>query len=296
MNTPQLTTASGFDATRMRFSEPQYGSIPNTNPQISYKRINISTLYSDGSIGDLILPTEKVFSFGVSENKDPATGEVKGYVLPLCLYNKDFPTKQEKEWVETFNNIVEKCKDHLLSVKEEIEQYDLERNDLKKLNPLYYKKDKGKVVDGTGPTLYAKLIVSKKQDKVLTMFYDGNGENLDALSLAGKYCFAQGAIKIESIFIGNRISLQVKLYEAEVTLAGGEMKRLLRRPESIKRVLTSNNSNPLNNFESKNDNDSDSDKSISLSESESEDEVKPAPAPPVKKTVRRVVKKVNKKQ
>ena len=35
--------------------------------------------------------------------------------------------------------------------------YDLESADLKKLNPLYYKKEKGKVIDGSTPTLYPKL-------------------------------------------------------------------------------------------------------------------------------------------
>jgi hypothetical protein len=60
----QLSSASEYDVKRMVFSDPIKGSIPNTT--ISYKRINISTLNKDGSIGDLILPTERLFSFGVS--------------------------------------------------------------------------------------------------------------------------------------------------------------------------------------------------------------------------------------
>ena len=35
----QLTSASGYDVTRMIFSEPQAGTIPNSVPQITYKRI-----------------------------------------------------------------------------------------------------------------------------------------------------------------------------------------------------------------------------------------------------------------
>ena len=241
----QLTSASGYDTSRMVFSEPQSGTIPNSVPQITYKRINISTTNDDGSVGDLILPTDELFSFGPQENLNPETQKVNGYVMPLCLYNRDGPTKSQKDWVETFNAIVEKAKDHLVENKESIEVYDLTKHDLKKFNPLYFKKEKGKVVEGAGPTLYAKLIVSKKQNKVVTLFFDYNGESLDALSLLGKYCFAKSAIKIESIFIGTRLSLQVKLYECEVKLMETGMKRLLRRPTTVDRVLTSANLNRL---------------------------------------------------
>jgi len=81
----QLTSASGYDTKRMLFSEVQNGSIPNSTPQINYKRINIQTRNEDGTTGDLILSTSKLFSFGVSENTDPNTGKVNGYVMPLCL-------------------------------------------------------------------------------------------------------------------------------------------------------------------------------------------------------------------
>ena len=159
--------------------------------------------------------------------------------MPLCLWTKDGATQEEKDWSTTFDAIVEKCKEHLLSVREEIEQYDLVMSDLKKFNPLYLKKEKGKVVEGTGPTLYAKLLVSKKLEKIVTMFFDFEGNPIDPLTLIGKYCYAKSAIKIESIFIGNKISLQVKLYESEVKLMETGMKRLLKRPEAAPRMLAS---------------------------------------------------------
>ena len=241
----QLTTASGYKTKNMIFSEAQSGTIPGSVPQINYKRINISTRNPDGTVGELILPTTQLFSFGVSENTEPGTGKVNGYVMPLCLWNRDGPSKEEKEWTDTFDSIIETCKDHLVANREEIDQYDLTKSDLKKFNPLYYKKDKGKVIPGSGPTLYSKLIVSKKQEKIVTMFYNYEGDNVEALSLLGKYCYVKGAVKIESIFIGNKISMQVKLYECEVKLMDTGMKRLLTRPNAQKRVLTSNYLNPL---------------------------------------------------
>jgi hypothetical protein len=298
----QLSSASEYDVKRMVFSDPIKGSIPNTT--ISYKRINISTLNKDGSIGDLILPTERLFSFGVSENTNPETKKVNGHVLSLCLYNRDAPTAAEKAWVETFNNVVEQCKKHLIKNKEEIEQYELAMNDLKKFNVLYYKRDKGKIVEGTGPTLYAKLIASKKHNKILSMFFNRDGESIDPLTLLGKYCYVKAAIKIESIFVGNKISFQVKLYEAEIEQVDTGMKSLLSRPKVSTKLLTGGGTtmNEMKSFDE--DDDFVADAGVrdqppvedggSLHNSDTEEVdggVKDVPKPSVKKVVKRVVVK-----
>lgn len=297
----QLTSASGYDTKRMIFSDSQAGSIPNSVPAINYKRITISTRNEDGTTGDLIFPTSKLFSFGVSENTNVETGKVNGYVMPLCLWNRDGATKDEKAWSDTFDNIVDHCKDHLIANREEIEKYDLDLHELKKFNPLYWKKEKGKVVDGTGPTLYAKLIVSKKQNKIVSMFYNEDGEEVDPLTLLGKYCYAKAAIKIESIFIGNKISLQVKLYECEAKVADTGMKRMMKkRPEGQKRVLSTMSMKPLEDAIDDKEDAADSDASVNDSDDD-DDTPAPAPAPatkkkkpPAKKVVRRV-KTVNRK-
>lgn len=253
----QLTPAEGYNPKKcMIFSDPIVGSIPDSKVKIEFKRINISTRNEDGSIGELIIPTERLYSFGVSENTSQETGNVTGFTFPLCLWNRDGVTPAEKTWVDTFNDIVENCMDHLINIKEEIDMFDLTRAELTKskggLNPLYWKKekftdDKGKTVlrnvPGKGPTLYAKLIYSKKQDKFLTQFFDNNDTIIDARQLMGKHCYAKGAVKIESIFVGAKISLQVKLYEAVVEPSKMGMKRLLSRPKARSKVLASQNEN-----------------------------------------------------
>ena len=280
MSNTQLTSASGYNTKNMIFSDPQEGSIPNSIPPINYKRIIIQTKNTDGSIGDLIIPTASgrpLFSFGVSENTNPETGKTNGYVVPICLWNRDSPSQEEKDWSDTFDAIIQRCKQHLLSNKDNIGKYELEASDLKKLNPLYWKKDKGVVVPGTGPTLYAKLIVSKKQDKIVTMFSDFDGNPVDPLSLIGKYCFANAAIKIESIFIGNKISMQIKLYECEVKLADSGMKSLMKKPSTQTKITNSVSNLTLNNFT---ENDSDGEGSI---KDDDED------VPPPKKVIEKVV-------
>jgi hypothetical protein len=290
----QLTSATDYDVKRMVFSDIQAGSVPNT--PIVYKRIPISTLNKDGTTGDLILLTEELFSFGVSENINPETKKVNGHVLPLCLWNRDGPSASEKAWTDTFDRIVEHCKNYLIDNRDEIEQYDLSMNDLKKFNPLYWKREKGKIVEGTGPTLYAKLIASKKHNKILSMFFNQDDESVDPLTLLGKYCYAKCAIKIESIFVGNKISLQVKLYETKVRLMDGGMKPLMSRPKNSGRMLTGGSSTVATEQKSSvvhEDNDDTPEKdSGSLHGSDAEDDDKPKPAA---KVVRKVVKKVVKK-
>jgi hypothetical protein len=299
MNT-QLISAESYDTSRIIFSEPVQGSIPDSKPAITYSRINISTKNDDGTIGDLILSTEECYSFGVSENTNIDTGKVNGFVMPIVLHSRNGATEKEKAFVETFNNIVEKCKDYLIDNKEDLGQYDLERNDLKKLNPLYYKKEKGKVVDGAAPTLYAKLIVSKKQgDKVITVFFNkDNGQSINALDLLGKHCYVKAAIKFESIFIGNKISLQVKLYECQATPIDMGFKRLLPRPESSSVVRNETRNLLPTNFASNRDVDEDEpmdtveDKETIDDGSDYEPPVEETIKVVPKKTIKKVVKKV----
>jgi hypothetical protein len=162
----------------------------------------------------------------------------------------------------------------------------LEPANLKKFNPLYWKRDKGKIVEGSGPTLYAKLIVSKKEGiKITSIFYDEQGNTLDPVSLIGKYAHVKAAIKIESIFVGKDVSLQVKLYEAEVRLIQTGMQSLMRtnRPTPQKLVSSATTeSRPLQNTV---DEDGDED----VVEEEAPKPVQPAT---VKKVIKKVIKKV----
>lgn len=304
-NNTQITTLNGYDTSRIIFSEPVLGSIPDSKPKIEFKRINISTRNQDGTVGELILPTERLFSFGVSENTSQETGNVNGYTFPLCLWSRDGATEEEKLFTDTVENIVSKCIDHVIDNKEELEMYDLTRSDLTKakggFNPFYWKKEKytnakGKtelrVVPGTGPTLYTKLIYSKKNSKFLSLFFDTNGNELNALDLMGKYCYSNAAIKIESIFIGSKISLQIKLYEAVVEPMNQGMKRLLARPKTQSKVLEHKSGESSNTAPLLLNEDEDDDAGSLLGDDVVEEEQKlPPSSPKVVRKVKKVVKK-----
>lgn len=300
MNT-QLSSPETYDVSKMVFSKAIKGAnkVSEGEPQIKFSRIMVNTKNDDGSLGELVFSTTELFSFGVSTNTNQDTGKVNGYSLPICLWNKDAPTSQEKAFSSKLEEVVEKCKDHLLldSTKEETEKYDLERSELKKLNSfIYWKRDKGKVVEGTGPTLYPKLIESKKNNKIITSFFDQNGNDIDPLNLIGKYCWAKVAIKIESIFVGAKIALQVKVYEAEIRLIESGVKRLLRRPTSDTKVqIQTSNSTPQILGGGDEDEDGESENEEQIRDEAPPKEITPPvvqeQTAPVRKVIRKIVTK-----
>ena len=170
----QLTNPADYDTDRMVFTKAVKGSVPkpanDNKPAIKFSRIYIGTTNDDGTVGELVLPTGRLFSYGVSECTSLETGKVNGYSIALCMWDRDGPTESQKQFTDTVNNIAEKVIGHLLKddVQDEIEKYELTRDSLKKINPLFWKKDKGKIVEGRGPALYPKLIESKKTESFIT--------------------------------------------------------------------------------------------------------------------------------
>lgn len=256
MSSTQLSSPAKYDVSNMVFGkaiENSAGNAGGNGPNIKYFRIPISTTNPDGSTGELVFEAPKLFSFGVSKNTDQQTGKVTGLSLPLCMWSKEGATKEETAFSDIIEKVIERCKDHLIldSTKVEIKKFNLKRDALDSIGNFYYRKldDKtGEVLSDRGPVLYPKLIESRKDGvhKIVTNFFDQSGRDIDAMSLEKKYCWVNAAIKIESIYVGAKISLQVKVYEAEVNLVESGARRLLRRPQSDSAVaVASSASAPL---------------------------------------------------
>ena len=294
-----LTNPVDFRVENLDFSKPVAGNIPN-NP-VSFHRISLGIKTKDGGRTDLIIPTSMHNSIRDQENTGDS-GAINGNSAPICMWNRDGATPEEKRFTDVLDEITEACKEHLLENKDEIGKYDLENGDLKKLNPLWYKREKGKIVEGRGPVLYPKLIVSKKDGgmNILTQFVDDNTDNdIDPLELIGKHMHIQAAVKIESIFVGNKISLQIKLQEAVVQVVGQTRRRLLTT--SVQRDTTVSTSNPLSMNDVKqavvdaedndsSDEESENESNSDISESE-EEKVVEKPAAKRKVVRKKVVKK-----
>jgi len=240
----QLTQVYGYNTNNMIFSKPIVSNVANST-QMTYKRILISTKNPDNTHGDLVISTERLFSFGVG-TRNPEGDPKDGYQLTLSMHNRDNPTQKELEWIQVFNNIIDKCKDHLVSIRDNLGLYDLTREDsmLKNCNPLKYKKDKGKIVQGVPPILGVKLM--SKKNEIVSLFHDEHGNKIDPMTLVKKYCNVVAAIKFESIYIGKLIAIQVKLYEAQVKLIDSGLKSLLSvQPVDKVSICNTESSNPF---------------------------------------------------
>lgn len=222
----QLTQAIGINTDNIIFSKPIVSSIANST-NMTYRRVLISTKNADGTHGDLVIPTERLFSFGVG-TRNPEGDPKDGYQISISMHNRDAPTERELQWIESFNAIVDRCKDYLLEIKDDLGLYEMTKDDslLKNCNPLKYKKEKGKIVPGLAPILGVKLIARKGE--IISLFHDEEGNKIDPMDLFKKYCHVKAALKFESIFIGSKlIAIQVKLYEAQVRLIDHGIKSLL---------------------------------------------------------------------
>ena len=207
-----LIPVENFDTNNIVFSKPEINTVPGQ--KLSYKRIKLN--YKQGEdLHDLILESPSdLLSWGLTEQNDLQTNQLTGYQLPICLWSKNGATSSEKKFTETIDKICEYTKNYLIDHRDEIEMYDLDMSDLKKFNPLYWKTEKGKILEDRGPTLYAKCLYSKREEKINTIFINEELNcNVNPLSILNKQCFVKFALRVESIFFGTKISLQVKLHE-----------------------------------------------------------------------------------
>jgi len=202
------------------------------NNNKGFQRIRIMTHHLDGTRGDLILSTPRLLTFGLQEQLDTNTQEVIGYQMPLILWGKNGPSEEEKRFIDTIQAITDITKDFIMDNKDNLDRANMDRAELHRLSPLYYKMDKGEIQKDRAPLLYTKLNIYRQDGgvQVRTLFTDEvTKEPVDPLQLINRRCFIHGAIRLESIIIGNRVRprFQVKLFEARVRFLDNGFKSLL---------------------------------------------------------------------
>jgi hypothetical protein len=249
----QLTSLNDFNANNIIFDEPVEGNIPNT--PITFHRVNIGYRNADKTEGELVIELPDCPTFGVQENYDLSGKSLQGYSIGITLGDyQQSPTEEQQTAVDVFNAIVDKCKKHLLQpeVYENCGKEELVESDLRKISPLNQRKDKQtkKTIPDSHYSMYPKLmwrrereVEDKKGEKKLipssfdTNLYDddeaqmGNEVRLKPLECIGKKGRVRPLVKIEGIFVGEKIKVQVKLYAAYLKLEGessGGYKSLFR--------------------------------------------------------------------
>jgi len=250
MSNNQLTSPANFNIANLIFGEPKENTMeinddPSGRPTtIKFYRIDIKYRNQDKTVGDLILGCDRLKSaFGLS----PKFG-----TFHLNMLDAGNPTDLQVKTVEVINEIVEKCREHLISVRVEIGKPRMSRSNLEgetDITPLKYaKKDidpkTGLPAKNAIPNLSVKLNTVGKKDtsgkKYKDTFYNEEDDSLvDPEDLIDKRCEVIPAIKIESIFVGQVIKVQTKLAEAIVKLTESGPRRLLSGFRQPQQVMTS---------------------------------------------------------
>lgn len=258
----QLINPEDFDASRIIFDDPVAESIPG-QPGTNY-RINLGYKNADNTEGFMILGFDTCYCFGVSENVDLNSKALNGYNAAISLFDINGATSKQQQTVEALQEIIAQCKKNILkdSTQESMGKIDdddkILESDLRKTNLIFWKKENGKPNPELGGTIYPKLIWSKSRtdsktnkqidSKMMTRFYneddideDGSPIEVNPLDYVGKRFQITPAIKIESIFIGAKISIQAKVYEAFVKETEAGPKRLLvYKPQRSEDIIVVN--------------------------------------------------------
>ena len=241
-NLTELTDLSTFDPKNVHFDAVEEKELQQGNKTIKYYNINLGAVHK-GGIGELVINIPFfAHSFGVEEFQNEQ-GKATNHSVSLSIVDMSNPTEEQTAFVQAFTKMIERIKDHLISVKKEIKKPTLDRAELKKFNPMYQSLDD----DGNpknsawyfAPKLLERKIYNKDdpsdvQIKIESKFYldeqfDEEGEpvEISPLEFLGKKHFKfRGAVKIEKIYIGSKISLQCKIYDGVVRKVSSERKRL----------------------------------------------------------------------
>lgn len=224
-----LTPFQEFSTDQIHFSDP-YTIYPHDESYAAYQKIYIQTAENGDQsqrLGDLILNTPPhLMSFGIQEKKDRTTSDVTGYQIPIILWNKKGATDDEKSFTKTLQAIVEKCQDHIH------QHYDADPSKLSLLS--WRNQENGEEY----PVLYVKLITNRKTNRIMTLFInEDTNEEIDPAELINKRCLLTAAVKIENMYVGDNVSLQIKLYEVLVKFIDKKKKNFYK-PTSLLRPKT----------------------------------------------------------
>lgn len=233
------------------------GTVPGTEKKpITYHKISMGYINDDNTEGQLIVGFDRSFSFGIGENRDEKEDKLTGYSLSMSMYNTEGATERQMRTVQFIHCLSDLAKEHVLrpDVCGFMGMGDVTIGELRKLNPLVYKKDAaGKFDETTNPTFYSKLPWwaegKDKQGKVKPEKWDcsifredeidpatGDLKLVPPRELIGVRMYVTAAIKFEGIFLGSSVkSMLNKVYEAEIKEVDTVKKRLLktRSPANI---------------------------------------------------------------
>ena len=151
-----------------------------------------------------IIETPWLFSFGVKRRKGIKPGDTTGFYIPICLWKKgEKPTKEEQDFYDFINLVEDYCFHHLQKVFGLVVA--------SKMNKICYKEKYDP------PIMNPKLIYSKREDKIYSLFRTKENANVDPWDFSNKFCTVKMVLEFDCIFVGdNTVSVQMNAREVYV--------------------------------------------------------------------------------
>lgn len=186
---------------------------------LSGKRINILYKAEDGVEYPLIVAPKgcMFYSFGVQDDSFPGFSNKSSKSMCISISVEEGKDTNENAFCANVHAIYDHCKQYIIKHSKEVGiKVSKDTIDDMFKHPLKEFTRSG----STTMRMYAKLIVSNKDAKVWTTFYDTKQNRIDPKSLEGVQCRIYPAILFGSLYFwsGSRASLQCKLSEAVVEI------------------------------------------------------------------------------
>lgn len=189
----QLSSVKKLSKENIFFDEPVVNKYGNKSIQIM-----TNDRKSERLTASLVIESPLLFSFGVQKNVNEDENLI-GYSIPTCLWS-DYkePSQKELDFYDGLKKIEEVCYEHL---KKECGSKTAKMLKI----PLIEKDERPQI-------LYSKLILSKKTQKIHTLFHSRGNDKVNPLDYLDQYCKVKMSLIIDSIYISDKtVTLQIKV-------------------------------------------------------------------------------------
>ena len=157
----------------------------------------------------LVFPSEEVFSFGAARNMLDTSSI--SYQISLCLYDRENPKDNEVKWAAKYEELANVCREHLKTT-----EFKKLKGQIDSMKGLSWKANE--IGDADGPKLYPKIMYNHKKEEFITVFMDETDEIIeDPKTILDKRGRIKVALRFESIFIGSKVALQVRVNDVLIT-------------------------------------------------------------------------------
>ena len=240
MNSTKFIIADpiSYDVDNIVFHKSEEKKLPN-DPTVKYFRIAIKSKDGDRE-KDLLVVLDQCYCFGISTKF--------GLAMGISLEDREGPTELQTATIKMFDAIAEKAKDFVVAHKGELNKPKITREKLDEIGVVKYRVlSNGDIDTSKPPTMNVKLPVlmndkeGNKLDrpKIISEFaYESDESPADPYDFIDKPFYVRAVVRVEGIFVGAQIKLQVKLHECFVTPAETGPRSILKELKAANKLGT----------------------------------------------------------